>query len=105
MSFYFQDIGLYMKKGETPSFSELSERAVLRREVAIGYMKGNKQVLFLILYSLISSAELLLFESYDDPFTLCQVLNPSNKSEPLVLEMTDSLIVISELEGGQPVVM
>jgi hypothetical protein len=47
MTPHCQGIELYMMEGETPSFVELTERAKLQDEVAIGFRRDNKVVLHL----------------------------------------------------------
>lgn len=99
----WQDVSLYMKKGENPSFVELSERAHLRREIAIGYVKNNKTVLITLICVLDwYFLRRCLCLSYPESL---QVVNPISKSEPLFLEPSDSLIVISELEGVHPMLV
>eukprot|EP00246_Nothoceros_aenigmaticus_P002210 TRINITY_DN1300_c0_g1_i3.p1 TRINITY_DN1300_c0_g1~~TRINITY_DN1300_c0_g1_i3.p1 ORF type:complete len:251 (+),score=39.51 TRINITY_DN1300_c0_g1_i3:384-1136(+) len=66
---YVKDIELYQVPGESITFAELSERAIRRDEVAIGYRKSSKIV-----------------------------LNPKRKTEPMTLKSGDSLVVISEFE-------
>ncbi|CAM6026874.1 unnamed protein product [Sphagnum balticum] len=66
---YMKGIELYVMEGETPSFVELTERAKLQDEVAIGFRRDNKVV-----------------------------LNPSSKESPLDFLPGDALVVISEFE-------
>lgn len=96
-----QDIGLYMKEGENPSFSELTERACWRQEVAIGYVKDNHKVR----YTFCSILNMFTWMPKCVFFVPPQVINPTPKTEPLSLGMSDLLIVISELEGEQPIVV
>lgn len=66
---YMKDIRRYLKPGESASFAELSERAILCEEVAIGYRLGGNTV-----------------------------INPPLTSASLTCALGDSLVVISEFE-------
>ena len=60
----WQDMSVYVRPSERVSFNELSERAVLRDEVAIGFRRNGRIVSF----------TMVLLKEWMDSETHCAVL-------------------------------
>ena len=84
------------------SFAEISERAILKDEVAIGFRIGGKMVKKLSCVTCFSLQNLSIksISLYFVTIQMCsfQVINPCSKDDPLSFTVGDSLVVISEFQ-------
>lgn len=87
---------MYKREDEDPTFSELSERAVLREEIAIGVRISGKTVILFLSCPSFPKVDFSL-----SPLTLLpqppKIVNPP-KDISLKLRQGDGLVVICEFE-------
>ena len=84
------------------SFAEISERAILKGDVAIGYRIGGKTVKNCHVLHAFHNHNLSI-KSISLYFVMIQmssfqVINPCSKDDPLSFTVGDSLVVISEFQ-------